>query len=279
MKRQIIIVFLCALVFSAAASAHSGRTDSQGGHYNRSTGEYHYHHGYPAHQHPNGVCPYNFNDKTGSTSGSSSGSSIKKYDDFKAPPPPTPKPTLPPTPKPTLSPTPEPTPTPTPEPTPSPTPIPVMASIKQFASTNKSKEYSVSIGMSLLLIFGLWFSVRLRKKEYIAPVIEITIHKRAYITPVMDLSMFAKIPSGYGIDEEGLPYKTNRYYGWGKEFNVLVTPNGSAFHRSNCKSINGKQKILMHRYNALKKYKPCKICKPRTDIAKWYHEDQKRTIL
>lgn len=263
MNRKFIIVFLCTLVFSVAASAHPGRTDSQGGHYDHSTGEYHYHHGYPAHQHPNGVCPYNFNDKTGSTSGSSSGSSTKKYDDFKAPPPPTPEPTLP----------------PTPEPTPSPTPTPVTIRIKQFTSTEKFKEYSVSIGMSLLLILGLWFSVRLRKKEYIAPVIEITIHKRAYITPVMDLSMFAKIPSGYGIDEEGLPYKTNRYYGWGKEFNVLVTPNGSSFHRSNCKSINGKQKILMHRYNVLKKYKPCKICKPRTDIAKWYHEDQKRTIL
>jgi hypothetical protein len=38
--------------------AHSGRTDSSGGHYDRSTGEYHYHHGHSAHQHPNGVCPY-----------------------------------------------------------------------------------------------------------------------------------------------------------------------------------------------------------------------------
>ena len=38
--------------------AHSGGTDSNGGHYDRSTGEYHYHHGYPAHQHINGVCPY-----------------------------------------------------------------------------------------------------------------------------------------------------------------------------------------------------------------------------
>lgn len=40
------------------AFAHSGRTDSKGGHYDRSTGKYHYHHGYSAHQHPNGVCPY-----------------------------------------------------------------------------------------------------------------------------------------------------------------------------------------------------------------------------
>ena len=46
--------------------AHSGGTDSNGGHYNRYTGEYHYHHGEKAHQHPNNICPYtkNKNDKT-----------------------------------------------------------------------------------------------------------------------------------------------------------------------------------------------------------------------
>ena len=53
-------------------SAHPGRTDAQGGHYDRSTGEYHYHHGYPAHQHENGECPYDFDDRTGENSGSRS---------------------------------------------------------------------------------------------------------------------------------------------------------------------------------------------------------------
>ena len=48
--------------------AHPGRTDGNGGHYNRSTGEYHYHHGYPAHDHENGICPYAYNDKTNSNS-------------------------------------------------------------------------------------------------------------------------------------------------------------------------------------------------------------------
>lgn len=38
---------------------HPGRTDSNGGHYDHDTGGYHYHHGYPAHQHPGGICPYN----------------------------------------------------------------------------------------------------------------------------------------------------------------------------------------------------------------------------
>lgn len=75
-----IAVALALLFFAGPALAHSGRTDSQGGHYDSETGEYHYHHGYPAHQHydidgdgkPD--CPYDFVDKTGSRSGSSSGS-------------------------------------------------------------------------------------------------------------------------------------------------------------------------------------------------------------
>ena len=57
------------------AMAHPGGTDSSGGHYNRSTGEYHYHHGYSAHDHKDGVCPYDYDDKTGERSGSSGGSS------------------------------------------------------------------------------------------------------------------------------------------------------------------------------------------------------------
>ena len=53
----VISAILCVL-FCLSVSAHSGRTDSRGGHYDRSTGEYHYHHGYSAHQHPGGICPY-----------------------------------------------------------------------------------------------------------------------------------------------------------------------------------------------------------------------------
>lgn len=53
------------------AQAHSGRTDSQGGHRDNKNasglGSYHYHHGYSAHLHPNGVCPYDNNNVTSST--------------------------------------------------------------------------------------------------------------------------------------------------------------------------------------------------------------------
>lgn len=57
----LIIVVSCILLcitMSSFSFAHSGGTDSEGGHYDHSTGEYHYHHGYPAHQHPDGICPY-----------------------------------------------------------------------------------------------------------------------------------------------------------------------------------------------------------------------------
>ncbi|MCP4258683.1 MAG: YHYH domain-containing protein [Planctomycetes bacterium] len=42
---QIFIVAIFVVTTSISLYAHSGGTDSRGGHYNRSTGEYHYHHG------------------------------------------------------------------------------------------------------------------------------------------------------------------------------------------------------------------------------------------
>lgn len=58
-------VIACVLLFCAltllTAFGHSGRTDSQGGHYDRQNGGYHYHHGYSSHDHPGGVCPFEAN--------------------------------------------------------------------------------------------------------------------------------------------------------------------------------------------------------------------------
>lgn len=72
MKKFFKVFFIvCALLsLTLSVEAHSGKTDGAGGHYNRSTGEYHYHHGYSAHQHYDidgdgkKDCPYDFNDKT-----------------------------------------------------------------------------------------------------------------------------------------------------------------------------------------------------------------------
>lgn len=80
-KLFVLFVIILSLCTTMTIFAHPGRTDSAGGHTDHSTGEYHYHHNYPAHQHPNGICPYGNVDKTDShysssdniTSGKSSG--------------------------------------------------------------------------------------------------------------------------------------------------------------------------------------------------------------
>lgn len=64
----LLLIMMCCLPL--LAYAHPGRTDGNGGHTDRDTGEYHYHHGYSAHDHwdmdGDGIkdCPYNFDDKT-----------------------------------------------------------------------------------------------------------------------------------------------------------------------------------------------------------------------
>lgn len=63
MKKLLLVACAVVLFANSLVFAHSGRTDSSGGHHdykNKSgLGSYHYHcGGYPAHLHSNGVCPY-----------------------------------------------------------------------------------------------------------------------------------------------------------------------------------------------------------------------------
>lgn len=63
-----ILCIILACAFSMTTFAHSGRTDSSGGHRDNKNksglGSYHYHcGGHPAHLHENGVCPYAPKDK------------------------------------------------------------------------------------------------------------------------------------------------------------------------------------------------------------------------
>ena len=76
-RRYIFFLLMLILVRLTAfeTSAHSGKTDENGGHVNSATGDYHYHHGYPAHKHPGGICPYDYDDKTNHNSGDSANSS------------------------------------------------------------------------------------------------------------------------------------------------------------------------------------------------------------
>lgn len=64
MKKRVGVLILAGfLAISGVSFAHSGRTDSSGGHKDKQNksglGPYHYHcGGNPAHLHDNGICPY-----------------------------------------------------------------------------------------------------------------------------------------------------------------------------------------------------------------------------
>ena len=82
---SVLIIILIVLSMQISVYSHSGRTDANGGHKDNQNksglGSYHYHcGGYPAHLHPNGVCPYSSSSSTyssgsGTSSSATSGSS------------------------------------------------------------------------------------------------------------------------------------------------------------------------------------------------------------
>lgn len=82
-KRILAGSFALALTLPLlTVSAHPGRTDGNGGHTDSDTGDYHYHHGYEAHAHfdidGDGTidCPFDFDDQTGTRSGTTGSSGI-----------------------------------------------------------------------------------------------------------------------------------------------------------------------------------------------------------
>lgn len=80
---SILLIILSIVLIGTCANAHSGRTDANGGHRDNQNksglGSYHYHcGGYPAHLHPNGVCPYASSSSSSKGSTSSNSSSNKK---------------------------------------------------------------------------------------------------------------------------------------------------------------------------------------------------------
>lgn len=90
MKRRIFTVItalLLIIILPITAFAHSGRTDSSGGHRDNKNksglGSYHYHcGGYPAHLHRGGVCPYRggrYSSGSSSSSSSSNSTPAKVY--------------------------------------------------------------------------------------------------------------------------------------------------------------------------------------------------------
>lgn len=250
---------LCVSTF--AASAHPGRTDSNGGHYNRSTGEYHYHHGYPAHDHKNGICPYQFDDKTGESSGSSTGAK-NGYTERK-------KPTQ--------------------------TKAPIIQTNAPMAQTNTPMKKKESSSSKVLLFGGLLFVVsssaiylKCRKERLEREQKEEAERQRAeaerkeaerkeaerqrkiekYRTRT--LRELVGIPENIIIGSDGIPVTRPSFMeGGGDDIcHVYVTSRYSmAYHRSGCVIFSQYSKNKINIYTDGLKYRvkersACKMCKP-----------------
>jgi hypothetical protein len=266
--KQIIIVVASVMILCMPilVFAHPGRTDSDGGHYDHSTGEYHYHHGYPAHQHPNGVCPYD--DKIKNNSGTT------KTIPFTQP-------------EATITPTAQ-------------LEMIVVPTVQPDTPSQSGNGGHVVMWFLLLplacgLIFIVWCLLRRKtkaksmvitepvalpyssqlKKSYNSPTLVLTApqQKAVYVAPTISITEPPEYWRGVGIDEHCFPYVIDRKNGYGRRFNAYITPNGNCYHRSRCKKLHDK-KAVIHIYGAIAdtRLKPCKLCNPRTTIDEWYLE-------
>ena len=83
--RKLFIAVLCTgiLLSCNISSAHSGRTDSNGGHHDYNNisglGSYHYHHGLGPHLHPGGICPYSSSSTSSSSTTRTTTKKVSKY--------------------------------------------------------------------------------------------------------------------------------------------------------------------------------------------------------
>lgn len=84
----VILSILSISLVGTSTYAHSGRTDSRGGHKDNKNksglGSYHYHcGGHPAHLHTNGVCPYSSNNESSNSKPNNSNNTTKPIESKK----------------------------------------------------------------------------------------------------------------------------------------------------------------------------------------------------
>lgn len=268
MKRWVclLIVVLIALT-SSSALAHSGRTDSSGGHTDHSTGAYHYHHGYPAHQHSGGECPYDFNDRTGWSSGSSSGSthgvsktsSVYDIESINA------------------------------------LERKLSKAEKQIQkhedTIERHRKYRawqedyiatlwviLAISLVVLFFFILGF-VRTRKKvELTAELLRLKKAKRLAESIKIaqeEVEQLKKtmIPDGLELTGDGLPKQKGAREFWGEGFTVYVNYGSSVYHSSHCRYARTAHPVNVASLSSSQA--PCMLCHPSVPDLTWYIQYKK----
>lgn len=245
MKRKAAVFIAAFLMVSLSASvvvhAHTGGTDSQGGHYNHSTGEYHFHHGYPAHQHTNGVCPYDFVDKSGQNSSTSESSQSKTEEPQKS--------------------------------------ISSVVESTNKGRESDIPQWVVIVSLVFVgLIFGLpvcfgilyqlWFWLKL----IFSSVIKSGKKKAIEEYSEKSISELAKVPSLFKMDFDGKVYYKGQEANADQIKIVYVPNNGHCYHDTGCK-IRSKNMYEVALSKAKRMgYKRCGACNACGSYPTWYTE-------
>lgn len=219
-----------ALFLCLGVSAHSGKTDAQGGHYNHATGEYHFHHGFPAHQHVNGVCPYDFEDRTGESSGTD-GEEKLNFTDVTGPG------------------------------------TSGEQSEQKVSPLASSIAFFIkNIGVFVLPFVALAFwNVYRKQKQERKQFLE---EKRKYEALYSGKSMWeeAKVPNGAWFDDKGYPHR--KAPGTLDEFAVFITKSGACYHRHTCPMARNGRLVNLCEAKSYGK-SPCARCHPPGDLPEW----------
>lgn len=270
-EKMLIGLFIWGIISTTIpAYAHPGRTDGKGGHYNRSTGEYHYHHGMSEHQHPGGVCPYSISKSPTSTSTTNTTQNNSSNIDY--------------------------------------TsegfrmnffilvPVSIVAiyilrlkfrihnlNDKNTLLDNELRTANQDLQTKKDYITELKksndeLSISLKEKQQETAILE---HKIKVLRDSPDISpiltyqealLIAKVPNGVTFDEDGLPHYYSNFT-VESNMHVYITGSGKKYHR-----IRGCSRAYtpMHLFTAAAHFSPCEKCIPRSawdyKIPAWYYK-------
>lgn len=263
MKRIYILVFL--ILFALPCYAHPGRTDEYGGH--NSPNGYHYHHGYPAHLHTDGICPYDYDDKTGSSSGSSSAKTYQKSEKSDKE---------------------------------------NYEQAYQAGYTAASEKYGLYLFFlcAPFLFYLVYRSFRHRTisvctkqihelSENISSLRDEKTNLQSTLSTLnkdinhtqeklknieaeyakqceMLLAVPVPIPKGIVIGKDNLPADANAPLHWGSTFTVYLNKHTHIYHKGYCRHVNKNNCIPTHILTANKFHSPCKLCTPKMPDLEWY---------
>lgn len=235
--RKITLLISALLILCVTVSAHSGKTDANGGHYDRSTGEYHYHHGYPAHQHTDGVCPYDFVDQT------DTGTSVNRTEKSDSHVPAQDK----------------------------------SRKTEQKETPLLLSAIAFVLGHIYVfaLPFVIWAITKAAKEQlHQHRIYKEEREKYAELYQGKSVFELSGAPVEAWFDANGLPHM--KAPGTLDVFTVFVTPSGNCYHRSKCPKIrsgNGKATNICQARSMGKS--PCSCCKPMLTLPKWVTEYQR----